>query len=248
MALNQHQLELALASAADFGPRWRSLAQALAQMIDAGTLAEGAMLPPERDLAGLAKVSRVTVRTALQHLVEEGRLIRRQGSGTYVAPAKRQSPHSQPLISLTEDIRRRGQVPSSRWLLRGLHLPMTDEIMALGLTVNARVARLERVRLADGKPLAVSRSALPEDLLPDPGAVEASLFEYLVARGLRPERAVQRMSAANATPRDAEALGILPGVAVLRVERITYLPSGRAVEFSRALYRGDAYDVVSELR
>ena len=230
------------------GPRWRKLASLLGQMIDTGALASGTMLPPERDLAALAGVSRVTVRAALQHLVDAGRLNRRQGSGTYVSQTARHTPASQPLISLSEDIRRRGQVPSSRWLSRALHMPLADEIMALGLGVNERVARLERVRLADGRPLALSRSALPESLIPDPMAVETSLFDFLVARGHRPERAVQRMSAANATPRDAEALGILPGVAVLKVERITYLPGGKAVEFSRALYRGDAYDVVSELR
>lgn len=248
MSLDRQQLRAALIPLAGAKARWRGLASVLSGWIATGVLPPGAMLPAERELAEIAGISRVTVRAALQQLVDEGKLERRQGSGTFVSRAGRSAMPTQPLISLSEDIRRRGQIPSSRWISRGLHLPVADEIMALGLGVNEQVARLERVRLADGKPLAIARSSLPESMLPDPGAVEDSLFDHLVSRGLKPERAVQRMSATNATPRDAEALGILPGIAVLRVERITYLAGGRAVEFARSLYRGDAYDVVTELR
>jgi GntR family transcriptional regulator len=60
-------------------------------------------------------------------------------------------------------------------------------------------------------------------------------------------RAVQRISAANLGPRDAELLGVTPGAAGLRIERIGYLANGKVVEFTRSLYRGDAYDFAVEL-
>jgi GntR family transcriptional regulator len=104
------------------------------------------------------------------------------------------------------------------------------------------------VRYADGVPLAIERAVLPTVILPDPGAVETSLYTVLAARGLRPVRAVQRLSATNLAAADAELLAVSPGAAGLRIERISYLASGRVVEFTRSLYRGDAYDFAAELR
>lgn len=120
--------------------------------------------------------------------------------------------------------------------------------MALGLSGDERVARLERVRRSDGVPLAIERASIPASILPDPGAVESSLYLALEALGKRPVRAVQRISAANLGPRDAALLEVPAGVAGLRIERIGYLASGRVVEFTRSLYRGDAYDFAVELK
>ena len=75
-----------------------------------------------------------------------------------------------------------------------------------------------------------------------------SLYEVLRARGLAPTRAIQRVTAANLSPRDAEMLHLPEGAAVLRIERTGYLATGRPIEFTRGLYRSDIYDFVSELR
>ena len=83
--------------------------------------------------------------------------------------------------------------------------------------------------------------------LPDPGAVEGSLYEALAKSGHRPVRAVQRISACNIRGQDAALLGVQTGDAGLSIERISYLASGRVVEFTRSLYRADAYDFVAEL-
>ena len=61
-------------------------------------------------------------------------------------------------------------------------------------------------------------------------------------------RAVQRISAANLGVQDAKLLGVSEGAASLKIERISYLPSGRVVEFTRSIYRGDAYDFAVELK
>jgi GntR family transcriptional regulator len=103
------------------------------------------------------------------------------------------------------------------------------------------------VRLADGVPLAIERASLSTATLPDPTTVECSLYAVLAPRGMRPVRAVQRISAANLGSRDAELLEVPVGAAGLRIERVSYLASGRVVEFTRSLYRGDAYDFAAEL-
>ena len=136
----------------------------------------------------------------------------------------------------------------SIWICRALFLPAPEEVMALGLGADERVARLERVRCTDGQPLAIERAALSSALLPDPESVTTSLYAVLQQRGLRPVRAVQRISAANLGLRDAELLGVNQGAASLKIERLSYLASGRVVEFTRSIYRGDAYDFAVELK
>ena len=96
--------------------------------------------------------------------------------------------------------------------------------------------------------MALERASLPLDILPNPLEIKTSLYEVLAARGLRPVRAVQRISAINIEAREAELLGVVEGAAGLSIERISYLEGGRVAELTRSLYRGDAYDFVAELR
>lgn len=230
------------------GPLYLKLRQTLEDAIRTGRLGHGDALPAERDLADYASVSRVTVRKAVDDLVKDGLLLRRHGSGTFVVkPVSRvQQPLSQ-LTSFTEDMARRGFVTRSEWLERELFTPSPDEIMMLGLGAGASVARLGRLRLANDMPMAIERASLPPDILPDPQAVSGSLYAELDKSGVRPVRAMQRISACNIQNADAALLAMPVGSAGLSIERISYLKSGRVVEFTRSLYRGDAYDFVAEM-
>jgi len=231
------------------GPRYLRLTRTIGAAIEAGRLRPGESLPPERELASLTGLSRVTVRRAVQTLVEAGRLVQRRGSGTFVAPRVEKVEQALSLLtSFSEDMARRGKAGRSLWLSRAVHAPSPEEVMALGLGARDRVARLERVRTADGVPLAIERASLSTAILPDPEVVGSSLYAVLAERGLRPVRAVQRISAASLGAADAGLLGVPAGAATLRIERISYLPSGRVVEFTRSLYRGDAYDFAAELQ
>lgn len=242
-------MRLASPLSAGPGPRYLRLQRQVEDAIARGDLRPGDSLPPERDLARLTATSRVTVRRAVQALVAAGLVVQRRGSGTFVTPRpeRLQQPLSH-LTSFSEDMARRGKQAADVWLSRGLHAPTPQEMLALALSLTDRVARLHRVRCADGLPMAVEEAALPAALLPDPAAVEGSLYAALAARGLRPVRALQRLSAANAGPTEAQLLQIAPGAAVLRIERLSYLASGRVVEFTRSVYRGDAYDFAAELQ
>jgi GntR family transcriptional regulator, N-acetylglucosamine utilization regulator len=231
------------------GPLYLQLQRRIAGAVQSGALKPGDSLPPERVLAEMTGLSRVTVRKAVEGLVASGQLVQKRGSGTFVAPRVERLEQALSLLtSFTEDMARRGRTAESIWLSRVLAAPMPEEVMALGLGAGDQVARLERVRQSDGVPLAIERASLSTEMLPDPMAVETSLYQVLAGRGLRPVRAVQRLSAANLGPRDADLLGVPAGVAGLRIERISYLPDGRVVEFTRSLYRGDAYDFAVELK
>ena len=85
-------------------------------------------------------------------------------------------------------------------------------------------------------------------MLPDPGAIVDSLYKHLDKSGNRPIRAIQRIRAANLNQEDAQLLQVPAGSAGLNIERTSYLASGRVIEFTRSIYRGDTYDFVAELR
>ena len=231
------------------GPRYEQLYRHLSAAIASGALQPETQLPSERDLAALAEVSRVTVRKAVAELVEDGLLEQRRGAGTFVRSARLRLEHSlSSLLSFTEYMRQRGKTSTSRILRCGIFAPTPDEQIGLGLTGGAQVARLDRLRSADGQVMALEISSLPADLLPQPEAVETSLYDILAANGAAPSRAVQRISAVNLTAADARLLNLPEGTAVLRIDRTAYLPSGRPVEYTRGLYRSDIYDFIAELR
>ncbi|MCY1125643.1 GntR family transcriptional regulator [Frigidibacter sp. RF13] len=231
------------------GPLYVQLRKRLESGIASGFLAHDMPLPPEREMAVITGLSRVTVRKAIAELVERGQVIQRQGSGSFVAPAPARVEQSlSHLTSFSEDMNRRGYRPTVRWLERGLFLPAPDELLTLGLGASDQVVRLSRLRLADDRPMAIERASLPPDILPDPLSVENSLYDLLGQRGRRPVRAMQKISAINLGPEDADLLQVRPQAAGLRIERIGFLPEGRAIELTRSIYRGDAYDFVAELR
>jgi GntR family transcriptional regulator len=231
------------------GPLYLQLRRWIEDAVQRGLVRPGDALPSERDLAATADVSRVTVRKAVQQLVRDGVLIQRHGSGTFVAPATPRVEQSlSQLTSFTEDMARRGMAVRAIWLDRGLYPPSPEETVALGLSAGDHVARIGRLRLSGDTPLAIERAALSSAILPDPEAIDSSLYAHLERRGNRPVRAIQRIRAANLGEDDARLLEVPVGAASLNIERISYLASGRVIEFTRSLYRGDAYDFVAELR
>ena len=231
------------------GPRYVQLRERLSEAIGKGILAPGSALPSEREIGNLTDLSRVTVRKAIQELVDSGDIVQRQGSGSFVTEkAERLQQSLSHLTSFSEDMARRGMKTSVRMLEQSVCLPSVDEIAALDLPEGASVSRLARLRMADERPLAIERASLPVDILANPMEVTTSLYDVLGRNGSRPVRALQRISAINLGEADAALLDVPDGAASLRIERLSYLPSGRVAEFTKSLYRGDAYDFVAELR
>jgi len=235
--------------AANGGPRYVQLRRRLEEGIGTGVLPPNSSLPPERELADITDLSRVTVRKVIQALVQDGLVEQRQGSGTFVRePVARMEQSLSHLTSFTEDMAFRGLETTSKWLERGVFAPTDEEARVLDLGNVSEVARIYRLREAGGRPMALERASLPLDILANPLEVKTSLYEVLARHGMRPVRAVQKISAINIDAPEADLLGVADGAAGLKIERTSYLESGRVAELTRSLYRGDAYDFVAELR
>ncbi|MES2336886.1 MAG: GntR family transcriptional regulator [Pseudomonadota bacterium] len=226
-------------------PLYLQLQQLIRTAIDTGIVDRGDAIPAERDLAEAYAVSRITVRKAIEGLVEDGLLTRRRGMGTFVAGRVEKS--FSKLSSFSEDMIARGRQPSSSWVSRAAGTVDPEEAMALGLSPGEPVLRFQRIRYADDVPMAFEATTLAGYCLPSVEAVGDSLYDALQAAGHRPVRALQRLRAVPFGAEHARMLGVDTGHPGLLIERRGFLRDGRAVEITRSYYRGDSYDFVAEL-
>jgi GntR family transcriptional regulator len=226
-------------------PLYQQLQRGLRQAIENKALRAEDALPPERELAEEFSVSRITVRKALDGLVAEGLLTRRQGSGTFVLG--RVEKNFSKLTSFTEDMLARGRAPSSVWLRKSEGTVTPEESLTMGLSPGTPVYRFSRLRFADEAPMALEYCTVPAFCLPSIEAVGSSLYVALEKAGYRPARALQRLRAVLFSSEQAQLLGAREKDAGLLVERRGFSRDGRAVEFSQSYYRGDTYDFVAEL-
>lgn len=230
------------------GLRYVQLRRRLEEGIAKGVLPPNSSLPSEREIAEITDLSRVTVRNAIQELVQEGLIEQRQGSGSFIRePVARMEQSLTQLSSFTEDMAQRGLETTSQWLERGIFKATAAEMTVLDLPDGSEVSRVYRLREAGGRPMALEKASLPIDILPNPLEVGTSLYAVLDRLGNRPVRAVQKISAINLEPREADLLVVAEGAAGLSIERTSFLTSGRVVELTRSIFRGDAYDFVAEL-
>lgn len=230
----------------DATPLYVQVANILRESIGGGHLGSEGALPSERKLSELMGASRVTIRRAIEQLAEEGLLLRRQGSGTYVTGRIEQ--RSGDLTGFSADARNRGEAPDSIWLVKSLSTPTAEEAAILRISADTRVARLGRVRLANGEPLAIEHAVVPANLLPELQQIGSSLYAALELKGNRPVRGDQRLRASLATSVEAALLSIREGSEILRIERRSFLTDGTPVEVTRSAYRGDRYDFLTKLQ
>jgi GntR family transcriptional regulator len=230
----------------DFVPRYYEIEQALRARID--ELGPHEPLPSDAQLCEEFGVSRMTARNAVQRLVQEGLVYRVPGRGTFVAEdsAPRTASH---VLSFTEEMRRRGRVPSSRVVERVRRAATAEEQRRLGVD---EVAILRRVRLADGEPVALESAVFPADRVVSllEGDLErGSLHGALVAAGIVPTAGRGALSAEAAGPEDARLLGIKRGQPLLVERRLIYDQDGGPVELTESRYVGERYglDVVFDV-
>jgi GntR family transcriptional regulator len=224
-------------------PKGEQLRRTLQELI-AG-LGPGALLPSERVLAERCGVARMTVRRAVDGLVAEGLAYRVHRQGTFVAEPR--IVQSDTLTSFSEDIVARGLTPGARVLAQELTLADDALAAALERPPGIAVVRIQRVRTADGAPVALEWAYLPSEDFPMLERAQLggrSLYGLLRERyGLTFGDARQRVSAVALSAEEAELLDAEEGQPAFLFRRITRRPNGRVIESARSLYRGDRYEI-----
>ncbi len=225
-------------------PLYLQLKNSLLSQINTGVYEPHTPLPSERELCEQFKVSRTTVRQAINEMIHEGLVYSRAGKGTFVGEPK----ISQQLSALTgfsQDVQGRGGRPASQVLSARL-IPATPLLAEkLHIALEAEVVLLARLRLANEMPLAIETShlnhALCAGILRFDFAQE-SLYQVLQSEyGLRLVRAEQGIEAGLADQEELTLLQMYPPAAVLRMERSTFTEQDAPVEYTVSSYRGDRY-------
>lgn len=231
-------------------PLYQQLYELLEARIRSGEWKPGDMIPPETELISRYEVSRITVRKVLDMLVSEGLLVRQRGRGSFVAQAKLEHGTTR-IVSFTDDMRQRGLTPGTRIIFMGLVPAPRPIAEALSVAEGEELARIDRLRLADGVPMCVEESFLIHRYLP--GILQHdlagnSLREIKQASyGIRWSRARQTIQAVPAAAEIARLLSIKTGAPLLYFERVTYSQDAVAVEYLKIYYRADRYIIHNEL-
>ncbi len=223
-------------------PLYYQLRNVLLQQIESGSLMPGDALPAERELIDRYRVSRITVRQALNSLMADGLLYRQRGLGTFV----RKSRIEQELSSLTgfsEEMVSRGLVPGARLISAKIVEADSGAAAKLSIAPGQKAFRMVRLRLANDEPMAFDVNYLPSDigerLLQED--LEEALYTLLGRMGVELDWADQAIQAAPADDLMAHHLGIKKGTPVLLMERVVCATDRRVVEYSRTAYRSDRY-------
>lgn len=225
-------------------PLYHQLQILIEERIHSGDWLPGMLVPSERELCEQFRVSRITVRRALAELEGSGRLVRRQGLGTFVG-APRIEQQLARLTGFTQDMQAAGKKPASRVLQFRRTIAPAYVYAALGMDFNTLLILLERLRLTDGEPLALESAYLPVQRFPgllEQNFEEQSLYHWLAVHyGVRAARADQQFESTACPSSAARHLGIRRGSPVMHIFRTTYPLDGPAFEFVESYYRGDRY-------
>lgn len=226
----------------DTTPAYRRIQSEILKRIEKGELKMGDSVDSERMLAKAHGVSLMTARQALVGLEREGLVERRRGAGTFVAPPKI---HFNKLMSFTEQLTGRSLVPSSKVLSLKIVADEPEIAARLSLPFNARLIKLERLRLGSGEPFAIETCYLPADRFPGLTRTtleRGSLFSLLEREyGVEIAHADEEVDATVADSHLARVLAVTPGIPLLRIRQTIFSAGGTSTVCVLGLYRADRH-------
>ncbi|MBI6548078.1 GntR family transcriptional regulator [Xenorhabdus lircayensis] len=220
-------------------PRYIQLQKTIEMAIEKQLLNVDEFLPPERRLAERLNISRVTVSKAMKLLEEKGVIIRQQGIGTQVA--KPDSSSLNQAVGFTSQIIKEGGTVSNYWLSRNI-IPAPEEI-AKKLSINAGeyIAELRRIRLANGTPVSLENTYIPQTYLPHPELLEGSLYAHWEEKNIHLTNVNHKIKAISCHAELAVLLNIAENSPLLQIHQISLNSQNDIIEFSEILCRGDIY-------
>jgi GntR family transcriptional regulator len=227
-----------------FTPYYQQIVDHIRSLVENKKLREGETFCSEGDISRALGISKMPVRQAFQKLRAEGLLIIAKGKRPVIGSG-RVPWNFQQLRGFSEEMRRRGLVPSARVLSMEIADPDVEVAQALKLSVAEKIYKLRRLRFVNQQPVAVVTSHLPARLFAgiDKQDLEKQslyhVFEQVYKRKL--SWAEETIGATNATAEDAPSLETHPGSPLLIIRETTYDHLNIPIEYSVSLLRGDRY-------
>lgn len=232
-------------------PRHEQISDWIRNRIVDGQYEVDQQLPSESGLGKMFEVSRITVRRALHTLETEGLIYRRQGLGSFVKGTTLE----QGLVRLTdfvEDMRLAGIEATSKIILAKPENASAEIAEMLDLDIGTPVARLDRLRLGDGEPIAFDRTWLPYaywQYVDGHDLSARSIYDILETDfGIPIRRGLFRITAVDAPTAVAEHMLIPKRRALLLIERTSFTEANRRVYYQQRYYRSDRVAYQLELQ
>ena len=209
-----------------------------------GHLKQGDMIPSETELAARYKVTRMTVRQAINNLLVDGYIYRHKGRGTFVTFNKREMQEKTPFFSFANEMKDVNGTLSTTVLK--YEVAKADEIIALRLQMKTDdpIYYIERLRHADNTPLVYERVYLPFNMYHglEEETFRGSFHDYVQNElNWKIRNCVRAIEARGVTKRVAELLHQKEGEPSLYMSSVTYLDNGRAFVYTRCYFHGEHF-------
>ncbi|SFQ02615.1 GntR family transcriptional regulator [Salibacterium halotolerans] len=218
------------------------------EKMESGYYRPGRLLPTETEFCSLYEVSRTTIRTALNHLIMEGYIYRKQGKGTFVAKGKVQQTLSSSTMRFSDQLRAQSRTP--RIKVEECREDAADKKAAqkLGINEGDPIYIVKRTRFADDEEIQFEIAYVRKDLVPDLTKESAarSLYDTITANGHQLNRTEEQIKIVITDEEAAASLNISTGAPCFQISTITFIPSEEAVEYSEAYFRGDRVEFMIE--
>ena len=225
-------------------PLYYQVKESLLEKIKSRQFNVGDLIPSEAELQEQYNVSRITIRRAIQELVQEGHLYTKQGRGTFVSRPK-VSQELNLITSWAETMEEMGMHPETKKIEYSEEPAPVDIARLLNIPIGDRVYKIERLRYADGEPTCIMTNYLSPDVVPgflEKGIKGESLYETLEKHyNIVLSRAEETVEAKAAKTSEAELLNIKRGAPLLHATRVTYDITDRPVEVVISISRADRY-------
>lgn len=225
-------------------PLYYQLKELIQEMIDNDIYKSGDSIPPERELCESYNVSRMTARRAVMALVNEGVLYREQGKGTFVSEPKEEHNIFQ-LKGFTDQMEEKGLKTNTKELSFEIKNPTNKIRKALEIKDDDKIIEIKRLRMVEEEPFLIETVHIPLNMCPDLSKEmisNQSLYQLFRDKyKFVMSHAKQTIEPIKVNEYESELLNVDDQSMELLFTGITYLDSGKPIEFVRAIYRSDKY-------
>lgn len=213
--------------------------------ISSGVYQPHEMIESENTLASMLNISRVTVRVAIDELVNERILIKHHGKGTFLNTFPNFSDFMNG-IGFSYEVKRRNMIPSASLLSFEKTNPSIQIKKSLGLNNDQEIVRIKRIRYADDVPVAYEDASFPYNIIGDISEESASgsIYEFLATKGYAFDYADQRINAVSATKDLAKMLDIPEGSPLIEMFVVAYTKQGVPFNAGITYYQTNTFSLV----